>query len=503
METKLYFDCTTGISGDMITAALLDLGADQEVLERAISSIEAGGFSTRISRVLKSGVDACDFAVLLDKEHENHDHDMEWLFGTEEQKHTHPHSHDHDHEAGHTHSHDHDHEAEHAHSHHHDHEDGHNHNHHHDHEAGHDHGHHHDHEVGHDHGHHHDHGDGHTHGHHHAHGHTHSHTHEHRHLPDILSILASCDMTDGARRIAEKTFRILAEAEAKAHHATPETVGFHEAGAIDSIVDIVAASVCLDNLAPSKVYIPVLYEGRGTIRCQHGILPVPVPAVVNIVEAHGIPLHIADYRGEYVTPTGAAFAAAVATDWTLPEQFRIQKTGVGAGKRSYAVPGMLRVFRIEEKTEQESEGKIVRLETNIDDSTGEVFGYVLEKLLEAGARDVHYFPVFMKKNRPAYQLNVICMPSDAERLKNLIFRETSTIGIRSVEMDRTVLERKIVTLETSIGRADVKIAGIGEEMRCYPEYRTAAEAASQHQIPLREAMLIIEREAMEQLKADR
>ena len=459
MKKSIYLDCTTGISGDMLVAALLDLGADREVLQRALGSIQADGFRTRISRVVKSGIDACDFDVELSEEHENHDHDMEYLFGTDSRE-----SHGHRHHDGHDHD---DHEHRHEHGHDHD-----------DHEHRHEHGHDHDdHEYGHEHGHHH---------------------HEHRHLAQIYEIIKGCDMTEGAKETARKTFRILAEAEAEAHATTPEKVAFHEAGAVDSIVDIIAASVCMDDLGPARVYVPVLYEGRGTIRCQHGVLPVPVPAVVNIVRASGLPLHIADYRGEYVTPTGAAFAAAVVTDHVLPDRFQIIRTGIGAGKRAYAVPGMLRAFLIEELTDQE-EDTIVKLESNIDDSTGEEFGYVLEKLMEAGARDVNYHPVFMKKNRPAYQLNVICIPSDVRRLEDIIFAETSTIGIRRIVMERSVLKRSVQTLDTILGEADVKVVEDGKRKRYYPEYRTAAAIAEEKKMPLREVMRIIEMEAGKKL----
>lgn len=472
MKRSLYFDCTTGISGDMLVAAMLDLGADREVLRKALDSIPAEGFRIEISRVVKSGVDACDFHVLLDEDHENHDHDMAYLFGTDfasgdEQIHGHGHTHDH--------SHDHQHQRQHEHVH--------------------DHG---SDEPG-VFGQVHDHGQLHEHDHGHGHGevHGHAHTHEHRHLAEIYKIIDRCEITEGARSIARKTFHILAEAEAEAHDSTPEEVGFHEAGALDSIVDIIAASVCLDNLAPDEVYIPVLYEGRGTVRCQHGVLPVPVPAVVNIVREHRIPLHIADYRGEYVTPTGAAFAAAAATTQMLPEQFRILKTGSGAGKRAYAVPGLLRAMLIEEIEEETDESRILRLECNIDDATGEEFGYVLERLFEAGARDVHYFPVYMKKNRPAYQLNVLCMPSDAARMEEIIFRETSTIGIRRIAMERSVLPREVRTVETSLGSAEVKVADLGTGKRFYPEYRSAVTIASAKGLPLRDVMRIIEREAAE------
>ena len=286
----------------MTVAALLDLGADEGVLRKALSKIPDRGFEIEISRVEKNGIDCCDFNVKLDSEHENHDHDMEYLYG-----HT-------GHGSDHEHHHENDHEHHNGSDHEHYHED--------DHESGEDHIHQHAHSHGHDHGH--EGGGG------------------HRSLKDILTIIEGLDLTDGARGLAEKVFRILAEAEAKAHNREIEEVHFHEVGAIDSIVDIVAAAVCFDDLGITDVIIPKLCDGTGTVRCQHGILPVPVPAVMNIAAKYGLPLSITSREGEYVTPTGAAFAAAVMTSDKLPEVFIPERIGLGAGKRAYAEPGILR-----------------------------------------------------------------------------------------------------------------------------------------------------------------
>jgi len=282
----LYFECNTGISGDMIVASLLDLGADPEVLKKALKDIKDRGYSVEIKRVTKSGIDCCDFDVILDKEHDNHDHDMDYLYG-----HLKGGKHDHEH-----------------------HHDG-----------------HHDHEE-----HHHDHGE-----HHHDHG---EHHHDHRNLRDVIAVIDSLELTEAARDLAVKVFEILARAEAKAHNRSMDEVHFHEVGAIDSIVDIVAAAVCFDNLGITDVLVPKICEGTGSVRCQHGILPVPVPAVLNIAAAYGLPLSITDRQGEYVTPTGAAFLAAVMTDDRLPEVIRIERVGLGAGKREYEQPGILRAI---------------------------------------------------------------------------------------------------------------------------------------------------------------
>ena len=420
MNQTLYLECYSGISGDMMTAALLDLGADEKVLSEALESLPIKGFRTEVTRVSKAGLDACDFHVILDRQHENHDHDMEYLHG---------HSHDHSHG---------------------------------------------------DHGH-------------------HSHDHEHRGLAEILEILCRAQITDGAREKAVRIFEILAEAEAKAHGTSIEKVHFHEVGAVDSIVDITAAAVCLANLQIDKVIIPVLCEGSGSVRCQHGVIPVPVPAVTAVTSKYSIPLHMTDVQGELVTPTGAAIAAAIRTSARLPERFVIEKTGIGAGKREYERPSLLRAMLIRE-TENASAGDyIYKLESNIDDCTGEALGYVMERLMKAGARDVHYTPVFMKKNRPAYQLNVICKEEDIEKLEGIIFRETTTIGIRRQKMERSVLKRQVKTVKTSLGEARIKVCFMENGMRAYPEYESVRELCRKNGLSFQETYQRIAEECYGQI----
>ena len=316
----------------------------------------------------------------------------------------------------------------------------------------------------------------------HSHGHTahEAHSHSHRGMKEVMEILEKTDMTRRAYEIAVKIFTILGEAEAKAHGTTLEEVHFHEVGAIDSIVDIVAAAVCLDNLDISEVIIPFLYEGGGTIRCQHGILSVPVPAVANIAAAHHLKLHLTGEQGEYVTPTGAAIAAAIRTSEVLPDAFNIEKIGLGAGKREYERPGILRAFLINTPvmSSHVKMDSIWKLESDIDDCSGEVLGYTMECLLDAGAREVHYLPVQMKKNRPAYELCVLCLEEEIPIMEQIIFSNTTTIGIRRCRMERTVLTREIQIVETFYGAARVKICTVldGENSesvkRCYPEYES-------------------------------
>lgn len=465
MGSTLYLECSSGISGDMTVAALLDLGADQEVMKKAIASLPVEGFSIEVSRVKKSGLDACDFLVRLDEEHENHDHDMEYLHG--EGGHVHSHLHHHNDAENHEHSH----EGIHSHSYFHDPAET------------------------------------------HAAGH-HSHPHIHRGLNDVLEIISQADLSSRARALAVRIFTILAEAEAKAHGVPLDRVHFHEVGAVDSIVDIVAAAVCLDNLDITEAVIPRIYEGRGFVRCQHGVIPVPVLAVVHIAQASQLPLHLTETEGELVTPTGAAIAAAIRTAQQLPESFVIKKTGIGAGKRTYDRPSLLRAMLIEsaeksadagtdgQKSQKEAcipKDVVYRLETNIDDCTGEALGYVMERLFDAGARDVHYTPVYMKKNRPAYQLNVICDRETVPEMETIIFRETTTIGIRKMEMERTVLERSAGKITTSLGEAEVKVCILPDgARRGYPEYASVERLAKKNGISFRDAFEIIKREAQEQ-----
>lgn len=463
MGKCLYLECMTGISGDMTAAALLDLGAGREALERALGSLPVDGFSVAISRVKKSGLDVCDFDVRLDAAHENHDHDMEYLFGG------------HLTESGHSHGTDVQAEAIAAHVNSHEHDGG------------------HSHEHGHDHEHDHNHVHGHDHMHDHGRAHDHTHHHEHRGMKEILEIIAQADMTERAKATAVRIFEILAEAESKAHGVSREEVHFHEVGAVDSIVDIVTAAVCLDELDVTEVIVPYLCEGNGMVRCQHGLIPIPVPAVANIVQNHGLVLKPTEIQGELVTPTGAAIVAAIRTSDRLPERFTIQKIGLGAGKRQYERPSILRAMLIEEPSEKSDE--ICRLETNIDDCTGEMLGYVMERLFEAGARDVHYTPVFMKKNRPAWQLNVICDPKDRERMEEIIFAETTTIGIRRINMQRTVLKRESSSVSTPFGEAAVKVCRLADGKRFYPEYDSVRALAQKSGRSFQEIYELVRREA--------
>lgn len=300
-------------------------------------------------------------------------------------------------------------------------------------------------------------------------------------------------MTDSAKALAGKMFHIVAEAESLAHHMPLEEVHFHEVGAIDSIVDIIAAAVTFDSLGITDVIIPCLTEGRGTVRCQHSVLPVPVPATMNIIEAYDMPLTIMEAKGEYVTPTGAAIAAAICTTHQLPKAFRIVATGLGAGKRAYTErTNILRAYLIEGNAMEEGKDEIVKLETDIDDSTGEALGYTIDRLMQAGALDVHYSPVYMKKNRPAWELTVICKKSRMEELEDIIFKETTTIGIREFpSVMRSILHRNQKQVETPFGIAEVKEVALPGERRFYPEYESVKAIAEKNHLPFAEVYHLV------------
>ena len=307
-------------------------------------------------------------------------------------------------------------------------------------------------------------------------------------LADILDLLDQGCMTDRARIIAEKICRILAEAEAKVQSVPLKTVSFCGEDVTEALLKVISAAVCIDNLDITDVIVPGLCEGTGPIIYQHGIVPVPEPVVANILQACQLPLKMIPVEGELVTPSGAAIAAALKTSCTLPAGFTIEKIGVGAGRCKDSAPGQMRLMLIRDN-QSTNKDIICQLESNIDDCSGEMLGYVMEQLMKAGARDVHYVPAFMKKNRPAYLLRVLCREEDVEVLENIIFRETTTIGIRKTVMERSILPREIREVETKYGWAKVKVCTLPDgEVRRYPEYACAAKLAEEHHVSLTEAM---------------
>lgn len=429
MKKILYLDCCSGISGDMTVGALLDLGASRQVLEQALESLGVSGYHLHFGRKKKCGIDAYDFDVHL--EADGHSHENQGLGGLNNHNvHSH-HEPIHAHEDSHSQGHDHHHEHSHAHNH----------------------------------------------------EHPHAHNHEHRNLHDIHEIINRLKSNESVKEFARQVFDIVAEAESKAHGISVEEVHFHEVGAIDSIVDIISVAVCLDDLGIDQVIVSPLAEGRGYVKCQHGIMPVPVPATANIAAAHGLELKLTDNEGEMVTPTGAAIAAALSKGHTLPTNYKIERIGIGAGNKDFPNANILRAMLIRPVNQQESaDNRLWILETNIDDCSGEALGFTMDILLEAGVNDVWFSPVFMKKNRPAYQLSVLCKGEILELVQDIILTQTTTIGIRRYPVERTVMDRRQAEVETPFGMALVKVCTHKGKTFCYPENDSIQAICRQHQM---------------------
>lgn len=306
--------------------------------------------------------------------------------------------------------------------------------------------------------------------------------HVHRHLKDVLEIINSSEISASAKEKAARVFQKLAEAEAKIHGTTIEAVHFHEVGAVDAIVDVVGAVIGLELLNIEAIYASRFRFGTGHTRGAHGAMPVPVPAVVEMTK--GFPAERTDIPYELVTPTGAALLTALASNIGDTIQLRTESTGYGAGTRDVEqVPNLLRVEIGELVADPQTDFPVL-LETNIDDMTPEIYGYLIDRLFEAGARDAFLTPVIMKKGRPGIQLTVLADPNKETELTELIFSETTTLGIRRLPVQRHILERRTDTVQTPYGPIRVKIADIGDKQRITPEYDDCARIAREKQVPI-------------------
>jgi pyridinium-3,5-bisthiocarboxylic acid mononucleotide nickel chelatase len=334
---------------------------------------------------------------------------------------------------------------------------------------------------------------GHEHPHEHDHGHEHSHGHRrqshHRSLSEIKRIISSSDLSDPVKQRAQTIFQRIGEAEAKIHNVPIETVHFHEVGAIDSIVDVVGACVAFDALKIGRIISSPMHVGSGTFQCEHGTYPVPGPATAELLK--GVPIYSKDVEGELVTPTGAAIISTLAEGYGPMPMMKVEKIGYGAGTRDYPkFPNALRavIGELEEDADRTPTAVTV-VEANIDDLNAQVFGYLMEKALAAGALDIFYTPVQMKKNRPGVLLTLLCSPPDRERMCDLIFRETTTLGVRYRNEQREILAREFVTVETEYGPIRIKVsrAKDGQVMNASPEFEDCRIAAEKHHVGLRDA----------------
>ncbi|MCX8131066.1 MAG: nickel pincer cofactor biosynthesis protein LarC [Clostridia bacterium] len=425
----LYFDCFSGISGDMTLGALIDLGVDKELFKSELDKLNLSGYDIVIGNKSKNGIIGTDVDVIINEEYEKL---QERLKRHEEHQHLHKHGHPHEHS--------------------------------------------------------------HEHGHHHKHGHSedsHQHSHSARNLKSIETMIDWSDLNQNVKDFSKRVFREIAKAEAKVHNKDINEVHFHEVGAIDSIVDIVGAAICLDLLGIQRVHSSPLHDGHGFIECQHGIIPVPVPAVMEMLKNSDIPLVSEDVNTELVTPTGMGIIKCLSSGFGNMPAMTVEKVGYGMGKRETGRFNALRVVMGTLVENKGSSDEITLLETNIDDMTPEALGYTAEALLEAGALDVFITPVYMKKSRPASILSVLVNEEKEEKFVDIILRETSTLGIRKSSVKRYCMDREMIEVETQYGKARVKIASGYGIRKAAPEYEDCKEIAKRTGLPLREVYELV------------
>lgn len=302
----------------------------------------------------------------------------------------------------------------------------------------------------------------------------------HRHLPHIERIIRAGDLSAAAQENAVAVFRRLGEAESKVHNIPIEKVHFHEVGAVDSICDIVGACVALDLLGVTEVHSSRINVGSGTVQTEHGVLPVPAPATTELLR--NCPVYSAGPEFELTTPTGAALVATLATRFGGVPPMQVQSQGFGAGNKDFPTQANLLRVLIGEPTGASEATTVSVIEANIDDSTPQVLGFAMERLFAAGALDVTLSPIYMKKNRSANALTVICEPHKTEELVSVLFAETTTLGLRIHPAERRVLARQVAELDTSFGKIRVKYTN---ETNFSPEYEDCREAALDRGVPVR------------------
>ncbi|NSW52841.1 MAG: nickel pincer cofactor biosynthesis protein LarC [Anaerolineae bacterium] len=421
-----YCDCFSGISGDMFLGALLDAGLPLAVLEEELAKLNLPEhYHLHLEKVQQGALFASSFSVHGETNEIDPDSG---------QAHSHPHPHGHAHE----HEHDHEHGHEHAHDHEHDHE----HNHEHDHE--------------------------------------HGHEHSHRSYRAIAEMIETSGQKDAVKHTALQIFHTLAESEAKMHGTTMDEVHFHEVGALDSIIDIIGAAIGLDHLGIERLYSSSLPYGEGQVHTQHGILPIPAPATLDLLTRAGAPLRPTSAQKELVTPTGAAILAALAT-FERPAM-HLSAVGVGAGKRQLPWANIFRLIIGE--TEPAAPAELVVMETNIDDMNPQIFGVLMEKLFTAGALDVFSTPIQMKKNRPAVQFSIIAKRQDEHHLAEIMLRESTTFGLRVYPIYRYEAERSFTTVQTPYGAVTVKVKHLNSgNVYAAPEFDEVQRIAKEQGVP--------------------
>ena len=309
--------------------------------------------------------------------------------------------------------------------------------------------------------------------------------HTHRHLSDILRIIHTSQLSQAVKGRASQIFTRLAEAEAQVHKQPVESIHFHEVGAIDAIVDVVGAAICFELMGIDRFVCSPLHVGSGTVEMEHGRFPVPPPAVVELLK--NAPIYATDIQGELVTPTGAAIISSVCSEFGPLPRMQLERTGYGAGKRQYErFPNVLRVLIGTEQTRRAAVENLWTLETNIDDMSPQIFSHVMDRAFELGALDCYFSPIHMKKNRPGVLVSILCRAEQREPLRQMLFAETTTLGVRMHEVERFALDRKIVCVQTEYGPIDVKVSRLnGTITNEMPEYEQCRVAAQNANVPLR------------------
>jgi len=312
-----------------------------------------------------------------------------------------------------------------------------------------------------------------------------AHEHEHRHLSDIKKIIENSGVADRAKALSIEIFTRLAAAEARVHNEPVEHVHFHEVGALDAIVDIVGAAICFDLLKIDRFVSSPLHVGSGTIEMAHGRFPVPPPAVAELLQ--GVPFYSTEIVGELLTPTGAAIITTVCKEFGPIPQMTTEALGYGAGTRQYKdFPNVLRVLLGETEADAANDERLWMIETNIDDMSPQLLGHVMDRAFELGALDCYFTPVQMKKNRPGVLLSLLCARDHKEPLTNLLFTETTTLGVRSYEVERRALRRSVTRIETAYGPIGVKVAHLnGHVVNEMPEFEDVRAAATKAGVPLK------------------
>lgn len=457
----LYFDCATGISGNMAIGALLEICDGEQYLRDELAKLGVPGYQLNVIKRDSHGIDGTYVEVLeantgipVDAIHDGNKH--VGSSATLGLHHGHTHSHHHELDSSPEH---------HSHGHYHDHE--------------------HDHSL-----------DNHCHNHQDDNDNNHNHNHVHRTYADIKQIIEGSGITEAAKELSRSMFQKVAAAEAAVHGKPIDEVHFHEVGAIDSIVDIVSVAILMDYINPDRVISSVVSDGYGTIKCAHGVLSVPVPATSMMYKNEKIRFKQIEVPTELVTPTGAAIISTFAESYGLMPEMNLNKIGIGVGSRNIGGPNTLRVFLGEDVTAdgETQNDDIIVINSNIDDSSGEDLGYVLEKLMDAGALDVSYSPIFMKKNRPAYRLEVICRAETREKLSEIIFDETTTIGVRYYVVQREELTRVRTLVDTELGQIEAKqVSTASGHTYTYPEYESMKTIASELGISMKSVRTAFEK----------